>query len=293
MNLNSVSIKYFIKNYWKLMLSLTIICLLQYLLYFFGKTVYLSAFLLIIFFLYLVFLNYNKKNIFAILIIFFILTPIYLPINRDFGNYFGINIVVTLLFFGILSLFQKKISSKKKDEITNNKGKLKYLIIFLLLILILLTIFLNQDETGSVILRIKNPEEYFKKVESTEYNGKEYKNNVIIYVDYPEDNTIVSGLFYIEGWAANISDIPDSKIYDVSFYLNYKPENGGKFLGKKYFWKRREDVQKIYGDKYKDSGYYFEINSRFLKNGLNKIYIYANSNYFGWVYTVLNINVRN
>jgi len=114
-----------------------------------------------------------------------------------------------------------------------------------------------------------------------------------VVVDTPKNGEKVSGLFALEGWAADLSDIEDASIDKIYVFLNNRPQDGGIFLERVDTKIRREDIAQDYGEKYKDAGYYMVINSHKLENGLNKIYVYAHSNYFGWHYSEVEINVDN
>lgn len=280
-----------IKNNWLsfLLIILTTIC--QYLLFYFGKSVFLSLYILLIFFIVITIHKKNIKIFYLLLIYFIILSSAFLLFNRDFANYIGMNILLCLIYLGIIFLFEKKFENL--FIIKRNKIIINISIALLSIILVSLVFITDKANTDKVILRIKNPQKYYEKIENINYQNKVFNNNVLVYIDKPLENSKVSGRFSIEGWTADINELSESVIEDVYFFLDNKPENGGKFLGKKYTWIRREDVQRAFGEKYKDAGYYFEINSNMLENGLHKLYVYAKSSYFGWNYSVLDFVVDN
>lgn len=279
------------KKYLLLIIALLLLMFFQYILFFFEISVYFSLFVLLVFYSYFIFHKVKIKFYYFFLLVFFILIPFSYLISRDFANYFGINFVLTLLFIAIYSLFEGNLNNWEINRKNKTIGLI--VILFLFLSVTAVTLITNEGNIKKVIFKLENPKDYYVKIDEVTYGGKSYKNNVVLFVDEPQDMSQVSGIFRIEGWAADMSELPGSKIEDIYFFLNDKPENGGKFLGKQFTWIRREDVQKIHGDKYKDSGFYFEANSRLLDNGLNKIYVYAKSNYFGWNYKILNIIVKN
>ena len=286
---NNLNISVIFKKFIIIFIFLSILIILQYLLFFFGKSVYLSIFLLLITLLsLLIFKNINKETILIIGGILLVLTPLLLLFNRDFSNYFGMNLISWCLFYFIV------LTNKGAICYISRKKRLMKIIMFILLIIFLILSFLtNIKDTHQVILKIKNPERYYAKINKFTYKDNVYHNDVIIEIDNPKQDTSVSGLFSVEGWAAEMCDLKGSGIESIYFFLGEKPHNGGKFLGKNFHWIRREDVQDLYGDKYKDSGFYFEMNSKLLDNGPNQIYVYAKSNYFGWNYKVLNIVIQN
>ncbi len=273
------------------LIAIIFVFLLQYLLFFFEKSVYLSLLCLLVFYICLIFYRFSSRLYYYLLIILFVLTPFSYLISRDFANYFGANFVISLLFIAIHFLHEKRF--KSKDLFLKRKLFMILTLVFLLLFAITINFVIDNKKTEKVIQKLRKPEEYYVKLDKISINDKIYENNIQIYIDIPENNSEVTGLFKIEGWTADINELSDSVIEDVYFFLDNKPENGGKFLGKKYTWIRREDVQRAFGEKYKDSGYYYEINSNMLENGLHKLYVYAKSNYFGWNYSVLNFVVDN
>src|SRR4030042_5820451 len=266
-------------------ISTSLFCVfIQSILFFLDKSIYLGSFLMLLATVFFIFIDFLDKEILILDGLFFIICPILLILGEfDFSNYIALNIVSLSFLFVIAYLFREKLISSYNRLRNGNLRKIfKCILISLSIIFIILSIFTNQEKTKQVFLKIFNPEEYFKEIDKIEINGFEYTNKMNVTIDSPKNDAEISGLFALEGWAAELTDIEDASIDKIYIYLNNKPEDGGIFLGRVDTKIRREDVADRYGQKYKDAGYYIEINSRKFKNGLNKIYIYAHSNYFNW-----------
>ena len=285
----------------KILNLLVVICacifcvFIQNILFILNKSIYFGSFLMLIVTVFFIYIGFTDKEILILNGLFLIICPILLILGKfDFSNYIALNIISLSFLFGIVYLFRKNLISicdRLKND--NLKKVFKYILIFLSIIFIILSIFADQEKTNQVILRYFHPEEYFKEIDKVELNGTEYKNKVKVVINNPENGDSVSGLFVLEGWASDLSEIDDAAIDKIYVILNSKPQDGGIFLGRVDTKIRREDVADVYGEKHKDAGYYIEINSRKFKKGLNEIYVYAHSNYFGWKYTKIELHVSN
>jgi len=268
---------------------------MQYILFFFDKSVYLGSFLMIIVCVFFVYMGFLDKEILILNGLFLIICPILLMFGKfDFSNYIALNLIsLSFLTVAVYMFKEKLILICCKFRNSSLRRIFKYIVFSLCGIFIVLCIFINKEETEQVLLRFFHPEEYFKEMDKIELNGVEYENKVKISIDNPKNGEEISGLFVVEGWAADLSDLEDVNIDKIYVILNNKPQDGGVFLGRIDTKIRREDIADKYGEKYKDAGFYIEINSRKFKNGLNKIYVYVHSNYFGWKYEEVEIYVNN
>lgn len=266
---------------------------IQYVLFFLNKSVYLGCFLMILVAVFFIFMDFLEKEILILNGLFFLICPLFLLLGKfDFSNYIALNIVSLSLLSAAVYLFREKLisihgGSKKSLKI------IKYLLISIGIIFIITTVFVNKKETSEVFLRISNPEEYYKEIDKIELSRCEYINEIRVNIENPKDGAEVSGFFAVEGWTADLSDIEDANIDEIDIFLNGEPWDGGIFLTRVDTKIRREDIAEKYGEKYKDAGYYIEINSKRLENGFHDIYVYVHSNYFGWKYDVTEVFVNN
>jgi len=227
--------------------------------------------------------------------LFIIACPLLFLFSKfDFSNYIALNIVtLSFLAVAVYLLRNKLARSFRNSGKISFKKKIGYTLAFLGILFIVLSIFNNQRGTENALLRFFHPEKYYIEIEKLEINGVEYANEMKVVINEPQDGDRVSGLFELKGWAADLSDIEDVSIDKIYVFLNNKPQDGGVFIERVDTKVRREDIAGEYGEKYKDAGYSIIINSRRFENGLNRIYVYANSNYFGWDYTEVEIYVDN
>ena len=124
-------------------------------------------------------------------------------------------------------------------------------------------------------------------------DGKEYEKNILATIDIPENRSTVRGVFRIGGWAIDKSELFDSEIDGIFIYLNDTPLNGGKFMSRGTCGVRREDVTKVYGDRFVNSGFDILVDASSLKDGLYTFYVYFHSRYFGVEYQKLELFVKN
>lgn len=243
---------------------------------------------------FFILIDFLEKELLILNGLFFLICPLFLLFGKfDFSNYIALNIVSLSLLYAAIYLFREKLISIHGGFKNNLKRLLKYILIFLSIIFIIITVFVNKKETSEVFLRILNPAEYYKEIDEIELGGREYINEIRVNIENPKDGAEVSGFFAVEGWAADLSGIEDVNIDEIDVFLNGEPWDGGIFLTRVDAKIRREDIAEKYGEKYKDAGYYTEINSKRLKNGLHDIYVYVHSNHFGWKCNVVEILVNN
>jgi len=276
-------------------ISTLFLCIfIQYILFLLAKSIYLGIFLMLIVSTFFVFIGFSDKELLILNGLFIIVCPLLFIFSKfDFSNYISLNII-TLSFMAVTVylLKDKLISGYYKSKKISFKKNAGYVLAFLGVIFIILSVFNNKEETENVIERVFRPEKYYREIDKVKLGGVEYLNEMKVIVDRPESGDNVSGLFELEGWAADLSGIEDACIDKIYLFLNNKPQDRGIYL-ERVDRIRREDVAEKYGEKYKDSGYYIVINSRKFEDGLHKIYVYAHSNYFGWAYAEVEIYADN
>lgn len=257
-----------------------------YLLFFFGKSIYWALFFIFIVFLGLTQLPFLKKIVLIMILWFIIAIPVsFWIIDYRFANYVSLTPLLYTILFAFLVFFEKKLEFKTKY--------FKFIIIFLILVFLAGSSLTNYEETVEVINRISDPEGYYAEFSYALYNREIYPNNVVVQIDYPQGNEIIKGIIIIKGWTADLSEIPDAQVNKIYAFMDGKPYEGGKFLGEIDSRTRRMDVAEAYGDRHKDSGFYFELFSNRYSNGWHTIYVYTHSNYFGWNYNKVKLYFDN
>jgi hypothetical protein len=114
-----------------------------------------------------------------------------------------------------------------------------------------------------------------------------------IEVEQPQKYSLIAGLFKIEGWAIDESKVPGAKIDYVGIYLDNKPQDGGRFISRCDYGTAREDIGKVLGDEFINSGFFYRIDSNKIEDGLIKLYIYFHSNKFQWKYDEIELFINN
>ena len=286
-----------------LILLFLIILLIEYILFNnFSNNLFYSKLVLsisILFFLLIFDSDYRQLVLMAFL--FMIICPILILFYfREFSNFIALNIPIFMLSAAILYLLEYKKNFDKNYLSTNKffknlKPRKIFSFVFLLFFIsfILLTFLSNQKDTSMLYQRTIKRNTYFQEIENIKLDGKNYQNKTDFKIEMPSEKDVVSGYFIIEGWAADIGEIPDSKIDYVLVYAYEKPENGGKFICKCNYGKLRTDIGKSLGDDYNYTGYYYRIDSRRFRNGINTLYVYVHSNNFGWKFETVDLIVDN
>src|SRR4030042_790419 len=105
-------------------------------------------------------------------------------------------VFIHFFLFVIFYLFREKLISSYNRLRNGNLRKIfKCILISLSIIFIILSIFTNPEKTKQVVLKIFNPEEYFKEIDKIEINGFEYTNKMNVTIDSPKNDAEISGLF--------------------------------------------------------------------------------------------------
>jgi len=137
----------------------------------------------------------------------------------------------------------------------------------------------------------KMMKKYFKEIEELNVKGQNISNGIDFSIDTPNNYSIIYDTFTVEGWAIDTSDIEGAAIDYVGIYLDNKPQDGGKFISKCEYGIVRDDIENARGQKYKNSGFYCQIDSYKIGEGVKKLYVFVHSNYFGWKYDTVDIFV--
>ena len=85
--------------------------------------------------------------------------------------------------------------------------------------------------TKNIFLRTFNKEIYYSKKDFAVIDGVKVKEDIIINIDYPKKDSIISGIVNVKGWVIEKYSIRGTGIDKIEFFLNGKPGKG-KYLGK-------------------------------------------------------------
>ncbi|MGZ5551614.1 MAG: hypothetical protein ACXWE7_12590 [Nitrososphaeraceae archaeon] len=238
------------------------------------------AFILIVLFAFK-FMGFSSINIFLYSIIYLIITAVVVLIN----NYILSSRWLSSISFYILVLFILAIlvyiyEEKLESKIRAGKRKIAYssLSIFFILAFLFSNTFLNQADIKVYFFNKFYTEKYFNETEVLKINGKDIYNKMDFFLESPGDYSIIDDLFTVEGWAIDESDIFGTKIDHVDIYLDGRPQDGGQF---------------IYRCEYGNSGFFCQIDSNKIEDGLRKLYIYFHSNNFEWKYDEVELFINN
>jgi fibronectin type 3 domain-containing protein len=95
-------------------------------------------------------------------------------------------------------------------------------------------------------------------------------------INTPGDGQTIAGHFLIGGWAIHEAAASGTGVNQVHIYFDGGPGSGARGVAATYGI-RRDDVAAVFGDRYRYSGYHFELESSELSIGQHTIYVYAHS----------------
>jgi hypothetical protein len=208
-----------------------------------------SIFFMVLIFIISQYLNFDYKLFILFALILFIFF-FFLIIKGDFtsaqsfGNYIFLLLVFSAAGFYLDNL--KQILEKKGKNRLYKTVFLSILVAFLVFsIAIFIKDFYNNIEYTAIIkkgvlnssevvknnyLRVFNKDAYYSKVDSVVIDSKRYEEKISIGIDYPEEDSNVSGRVTIRGWAIETNSTSNTGIDKIELFLDGKPGDG-KFLG--------------------------------------------------------------
>jgi len=265
-------------------------------LYFLPANIYVdSAFILTVFFTFK-FFKLNSINFYIYDFVYLIIASALVLLNNYILSYRwldSISFYILSLFIlaTLVYIYEEKLEYKialKKRNIAYSYLSLFSIIIFLTSVISFNFIYIKVNFFNKFYT-----EKYFNEIEVLKINDENIDNEMEFLVDTPGDYYIIDDIFKVEGWAIDKSDIPGTKIDYVGIYLDNNPRNGGEFISRCEYGIEREDIGKKIGDKFEDSGFFCQVDSNKIEDGLRKFYIYFNSNNFEWKYTTLDLFINN
>jgi hypothetical protein len=112
-------------------------------------------------------------------------------------------------------------------------------------------------------------------------------------INAPATNTTLQGITAIRGWAIDRAASSGTGVNKVQIYLDGSSNNGGKLIATATYGIERNDVARIYGARYRNSGYQYVWNTGTVANGKHTLYVYVYSTVSGWSFSTREINVQN
>ena len=210
-----------------------------------------SIFFMALVFIFSQYLNFDHKLfiLFALILFIFFFFLIAVKGRSGLAESFG-NYIILLLVFSAIGYYLdnlKQILEKKGKNRLYKTAFLSILFAFLAFsIVIIVTDFYNNVEYMAIIkksilnsaevvknnyLRVFNKESYYGKVDYVMIDSKKYEQQFVIGIDFPKEDSNVSGNVTFKGWAIETNSINNTGIDRIEFFLDGEPGDG-KFLGK-------------------------------------------------------------
>lgn len=253
------------------------------------------AFCLLVFFVFKM-LGFSSVNFYIYSVAYLIIASVVVLIN----NYIlllrwldSLSFYVSSLFVLATLVYIYEWKLEKKITLVKRKRVYSCFSLFLMASFLFTSIFLNLTDIKVYFFNNFYKEKYFNEIDMIEVNGEDIYNEMDFLVETPGDYNIINGIFTIEGWAIDESEIPGTKIDYVGIYFDNKPQDGGEFVSRCKYGIKREDISEAKGEKFKNSGFLYRMDSNKIEDGLRKFYIYFHSNNFEWKYDTLELLINN
>lgn len=241
---------------------------------------------------YKVFIYLSLAAFFTGLILFILrykIFPIYLA-----------NISIFFLILGTVSIFIDNL--REKIVLKNKFGLFRNILIVLIIATILIPFGIYKNHIPDFpqfvkqnSLRIFNPKAYYNyNINLITKNKNIYTKNMKLILDSPVNFNFYKSeadTIKFSGWAADFNSQKGTGIDNIEFWLDRKPLDG-KFLGEAVIGIERNDIAEKYGEKFRKSGYSFNLNIDNIEKGTHELNIYAHSLYFGWESITYKININ-
>ena len=275
---------------------ITTLILRKYHPYFFVYSVLAFYF----FFLFSQYYNFENRIYIIYALILLIFCPFLLIFNQDLIAESFANYVYGFLCLGVIGFFLDNLRVKSRD-----KGKLKiykFLKTFFVSLLIAFTIFFYFNNVfisfrNLQLFFLKNTNEqkyfseYYKSYDRIFLNGKFVNNEVWMNITFPDKKAKFLDNIHIEGWALDENSKENSGIDKVEFWLDGKPGQG-KFLGNANLGIQVNNIiSNFTEEQFKNCGFNGDIKIEDVNSGNHKLYVYAHSNLFGWIYKEINMEI--
>lgn len=236
-------------------------------------------------------LLYGVMNLFLTLVISLLKDELLV-----FKLYQGLSVYIIPLFIltFISYIYENKIEKKIRLKLRAITIKrlylyLSYCFVFLFLFF---SVFFNLTYFKVLYFNKFNTKEYFN-LEKISIGWQNIQNKMKLYIEEPADYEIINGKFKLSGWTIDESSISDAHIDYICVYYNNLPKNGGYFISSCEYGIERKDLMSQKGEKYRNTGFLCELDSKKFNDGLKDLYICYHSNIFGWKFEKLKLFINN
>ena len=266
----------------------------------FPKVYPISIFFVVLIFIFSQYFDFDYRYFIGFALALLIVCPFLLIFKLNtLAEYFA-NYVYGFLVLGVLGFFLDNLRVRSRD-----KGKLKvykFIITFFVFSLIAFTIFfyfnnvfISFKDLQLSYLKNTNEQkyfyEYYKSYDRIFLNGKFVNNEVWMNITFPDKKAKFLDNIHIEGWALDENSKENSGIDKVEFWLDGKPGQG-KFLGNANLGIQVNNIiSNFTEEQFKNCGFNGDIKIEDVNSGNHKLYVYAHSNLFGWIYKEINMEI--
>jgi len=265
--------------------------------YFYSFNIYTQKFYIDLLFVLIIlsffkFLGFSSFHFLLYIFSLLVIGLLFIIFRRViFSNKLSYFLLYSFVLLFLLYIYEEKIEIKIPDK-RRKKVYLNLVVVFSLIVIFVFGI-VNFSETKLLVYSTFLKDKYFREITPTAREDGIYESDMLISVDIPKNYSTVSGVFHIGGWAIDRCKLEGSKIDGVFVYLYSSPLSGGKFIKRAIYGGRREDVAKIYGEKFVNCGYDAWVDMSSFDNGFYTFYICFHSRYFGVEYRKLELFVKN
>lgn len=238
-----------IKSYLKEKKTAIIIVILLFILFIFSlilRNYFLQIYVLPILFFIFIFiffqyfdLDFKYSIAFSLTLIVicpFLIAYNHLRLAEYFGNYFYGFLFIGLVNF-FLDGFREKLKKIKKFRIY----QYIFLSIFIAVLIVSgMTVLKDMVRTTNFNIianyvknniKTVNKNVYYSKVEEVTLNKEELKEQIIINIEHISENSEVSNLMEIKGYAIEKNAVESNGIDIIKFFIDGKPGGNGSYLG--------------------------------------------------------------
>jgi len=230
----------------------------------FHETYQISIFFVVLIFIFSQYFDFEYRLFIGFDLGLLIICIFLLVFKLDTSAEYFANYVYGFLVLGIIGYFfdnlREKLKSKDAIKIYK-KVFLSILIIFLVSSAFIFVIDFRRNSDYTVVIKenfikfaISTKNKYlktFKKdiyysgIDTVEVNGKKISRNIIINIDNPKPDSIITKTIDLSGWAIETNSIYNTGIDRIEFFLDGKPGKG-KYLGQFSYSYKPELASKNY-----------------------------------------------
>jgi len=191
------------------------------------ETYYCPVFFIVLVFFISQYFGFEYKILVWFSLILMLLCVLFVFINESsLAEFSGIYTYIFLIL-GATGFLLDYVRERIKKN--NHHFKVYRLVFLFFIILVIIYPFIFYREYIPYLSGIiKNVNYYFKK-EDIELNGTKLSENIIINIEYPEKDSVLSGVAKISGWAIEANSKEGSGIDKIDIFIDGKP-GIGKYL---------------------------------------------------------------